>query len=52
MGMTQQTLKYNHKRRSFCKAEKAEPEKTPEPEPQNQRLQKILQMIILSKIRK
>ena len=28
--MTQHTLKYIHKRRGFCKAEKA-PEKTPEP---------------------
>ena len=32
MGMTQHTLKYIHKRRGFCKAIKAEPEKTPEPE--------------------
>ena len=31
--MTQHTLKYIHKRRGFCKAAKAEPEKTPEPEP-------------------
>ena len=30
--MTQHTLKYIHKRRGFCKAVKAEPEKTPEPE--------------------
>ena len=52
MDLIQHTLKHMHNRRGFCKAEKAEPEKTPEPEPQNQRLQKILQMIILSKIRK
>ena len=32
MDMTQHTLKYIHKRRGFCKAVKAEPEKTPEPE--------------------
>ena len=32
MDMTVHTLKYI-KRRGFCKAEKAEPEKTPEPEP-------------------
>ena len=31
MDMTQHTLKYIHKRRGFCKAVKAEPEKTPEP---------------------
>ena len=30
--MTQHTLLYIHKRRGFCKAVKAEPEKTPEPE--------------------
>ena len=29
--MTQHTLKYIHKRRGFCKAAKAEPEKAPEP---------------------
>ena len=29
--MTQHTLKYIHKRRGFCKAVKAEPEKPPEP---------------------
>ena len=33
MDMTQHVLKYIHKRRGFCKTEKAEPEKTPEPEP-------------------
>ena len=32
MGMTQHTLKYIHERRGFCKAVKAEPEKTPEPD--------------------
>ena len=32
MDMTVHTLKYIHKRRGFCKAIKAEPEKTPEPE--------------------
>ena len=32
MDMTQHTLKYIYKRRGFCKAVKAEPEKTPEPE--------------------
>ena len=33
MGMTQHTLKYMHKRRGFCKAEKIPetPEKAPEP---------------------
>ena len=31
MDMTVHTLKYIHKRRGFCKAVKAEPEKTPEP---------------------
>ena len=31
MDMTQHTLKHIHKR-GFCKAVKAEPEKTPEPE--------------------
>ena len=31
MDLTQHTLKYIHKRRGFCKAEKAEPEQTPEP---------------------
>ena len=31
MEMTQHTLKYIHKRRGFCKAEKI-PEKAPEPE--------------------
>ena len=31
MDMTQHTLKYIHKRLGFCKAIKAEPEKTPEP---------------------
>ena len=31
MDMTQHTPKYIHKRRGFCKAEKAEPEKAPEP---------------------
>ena len=31
VDMTQHTLKYIHKRRGFCKAVKAEPEKTPEP---------------------
>ena len=31
MDMTQHTLKYIRKRRGFCKAIKAEPEKTPEP---------------------
>ena len=47
MGMTQHTLKYIHKRRGFCKAEKI-PE-TPEkhqnqraPATRRQRLQKIL----------
>ena len=30
--MTQHTLKYTQKRTGFCKAVKAEPEKTPEPE--------------------
>ena len=36
MGMTAHTLRYIHKRRGFCKAVKAEPEKAPEPvsEPQ------------------
>ena len=36
MGMTQHTLKYINKRNRFCKAVKAEPEKTPpsEAEPQ------------------
>ena len=29
--MTVHTLKYIHQRRGFCKAVKAEPEKTPEP---------------------
>ena len=38
MDMTQHTLKYIHKRRGFCKAEKAEPEKTPEPEPQKPKI--------------
>ena len=34
MDMTQHTLKYIHRRRGFCKAVKAEPEKpVPEPEP-------------------
>ena len=33
MDMTQHTLKYIHKRRGFCKAEKAQ-EKAPEPEQQ------------------
>ena len=33
MDMTVHTLKYIHKRRGFCKAEKAEPEQTSEPEP-------------------
>ena len=32
MDMTQHALKYLHKRRGSCKAVKAEPEKTPEPE--------------------
>ena len=32
LSMTQHTLLYIHKRRGFCKAVKAEPEKTPEPE--------------------
>ena len=32
MEMTQHTLTNIHKRRGFCKADKAEPEKTPEPE--------------------
>ena len=30
--LTQHTFKYIHKRRGFCKAVKAEPDKTPEPE--------------------
>ena len=34
MDMAQHTLKYIHKRRGFCKAVKAEPEKTPKPEQQ------------------
>ena len=34
MGMTAHTLKYIHKRRGFCKAVKSEPEKTPEPVPE------------------
>ena len=34
MDMTQHTLKYIHKRRCFCKALKAKPEKTPEPVPE------------------
>ena len=33
MDMTQHTLKYIHKRRGFCKAEKI-PEKAPEPVPE------------------
>ena len=37
LEMTQHTLKYIHKRRGFCKAEKA-PEKTPEPEPQKPKI--------------
>ena len=37
--MTQHTLLYIHKRRSFCKAEKAEPEKpVPVPEPQKPKI--------------
>ena len=38
LEMTQHTLKYIHKRRGFCKAKKAEPEKTPEPEPQKPKI--------------
>ena len=38
--MTQHTLKYIHKRRGFCKAVKAEPEK-PVPEPVVQQKPKI-----------
>ena len=34
MEMTQHTSKYIHKRRGFCKADKA-PEKAPEPEQKN-----------------
>ena len=37
LSMTQHTLLYIHKRRGFCKVEKAEPEKTPEPEPQKKK---------------
>ena len=40
MDMTQHTLKYVHKRRGFCKAVKAEPEK-PVPEPVVQQKPKI-----------
>ena len=32
LSMTQHTLLHIHKRRGFCKAIKAEPEKTPEPD--------------------
>ena len=32
MDMTQHNLKYVHKRRGCCKAVKAEPTKSPEPE--------------------
>ena len=41
MDMTQHTLKYIHKRRGFCKAEKAPepvPEKAPEPEQQKPKI--------------
>ena len=34
MDMTVHTLRYIHKRRGFCKAVKAEPEKAPLPEPE------------------
>ena len=34
MDLTVHTLKYTHKRRGFCKAVKSEPEKTPEPVPE------------------
>ena len=37
MDMTVHTLKYIHKRRGFCKAVKAEPEKAPEPVPESQK---------------
>ena len=40
MDMTVHTLKYIHKRRGFCKAVKAEPEK-PVPEPVVQQKPKI-----------
>ena len=45
VSMTQHTLLYIHKRRGFCKAEKAKPlnKKTPVPEPQKKtKLQKML----------
>ena len=42
MEMTQHTLKHIHKRRGLCKADKAEPEKTPEPEQQKQNTKDIV----------
>ena len=42
LEMTQQTSTYIHKRRGFCKADKAEPEKRQNQNHKNQRLQKIL----------
>ena len=45
MSMTQHTLKHIHKRRGFCKAEKAEPEQAPEPVPE-QRKAKITEDIV------
>ena len=46
--MTQHTLKYIHKRRGFCKAVKAEPEKAsePVPEPVVQQKPKITEDIV------
>ena len=44
--MTQHTLKYIHKRRGFCKAIKAEPEKKSVPEPVVQQKPKITEDIV------
>ena len=38
MDITQHTLKYIHKRRGFCKAVKAEPEKPVQPEQQKPKI--------------
>ena len=47
MDMTVHTLKYIHKRRGFCKAEKApEPEQTPVPVPAVQQKPKITEDIV------